>query len=297
MNKNGFFIIDKPLNVGSTDCVRVIKKLLNQKKVGHAGTLDFLATGVLVICVGKATKLIEYLQEEKKTYVAELKFGEETDTLDREGQIINTTDEKVSLESLKDIIDDFKGQIKQIPPMYSALKKDGQRLYDIARRGETVERKPRNVEVYNLEILEFDYENQICKIKTTVSAGTYIRTLGDDIGKALNNYAHLISLRRTSSSGFSINKAVKLKDLNEDNILDYLHPMKEALSNRRPLHVNDNLKKRLLNGMTMKIEEEYTGFVSVFDNSGNLLGVGNIFKTGKGYMLKLKKHLYIDESN
>lgn len=297
MTINGFFIIDKPLNVGSTDCVRVLKKLLNQRKVGHSGTLDFLATGVLVICAGKATKLIEYMQYSKKTYIAELQFGEETNTLDKEGIVINSTEEKINQNDLENILEEFKGDIVQIPPMYSALKKDGVRLYDLARKGEVVERKSRKVKIYDLELIEFNYSKQKAKLKATVSAGTYIRTLGDDIGKALNNYAHLSSLRRTECSGFTIDKAVKLKDLNENNVLDYLYPLEAATENLDSFIVSEDEKKRLLNGMTVNINADFTSeTVAIFNDNKNIIGIGRIFKTEKGYMLKLKKHLYLNES-
>lgn len=298
MTTNGFFVIDKPLNVGSTDCVRVLRKLLNQRRVGHSGTLDFLATGVLVICAGKATKLIEYMQYSKKTYITELQFGEETNTLDKEGVVINSTDRKVNKKDIEDVLEKFKGEITQIPPMYSALKKDGVRLYELARRGETVDRKSRNVTIYDLELLDFNYEKQIAKLKATVSAGTYIRTLGDDIGKALNNYAHLSSLRRIECSGFTIDKAVKLNDLNVNNIMDYLYPLESAVGNFDSFIVKEDEKKRLLNGMTVNINSDFTSEnIAIFNECKTLVGIGRIFKTEKGYMLKLKKHLYLDENN
>lgn len=298
MSYNGIIVVNKNKGIGSTDCVRIVKKLLNQKKVGHSGTLDFLATGVLVICLGKATKIIEYLQKQKKTYIADLKFGIETDTLDIEGNVISTSDEKIELSSFQKILDEFKGEITQIPPMYSALKHNGKRLYDLAREGIEIERKPRTATVYNLEILNFDYDNQTARIKTTVSAGTYIRTLIDDMGKKLDNYAHMTDLLRVESCGFHISDSIDLMNIEKEELIKKIMPIESAFENHSKFSVNNLEKKKLLNGMTVQVSSNFVNEeIVVLDDRENILGIGRLFQTTKGKMLKLIKHLYDNENN
>lgn len=292
MIKNGYIVVNKQKGTGSTDYVRMVKKLVNQKKVGHSGTLDMLAEGVLVICLGKATKLIEYLQKEKKTYIATIKFGEQTDTLDSEGVIINSSDIKVSLDELESVIPNFLGEIYQIPPMYSALKKDGKRLYELAREGITIERNKRNTTIYSLEVTDFDYENQEAIIKTTVSAGTYIRTLIDDIGESLDNFAYMKNLIRTQCSGFKISDSIILENENSDSINSKIIPFEEKLHSLDKFIIEDNILEKLKNGMTCKINTDQSNGEYFILNNKELIGIGNIFETPKGKMLKLSKHLY-----
>lgn len=298
MSYNGIIVIDKPKGIGSTDCVRLVRRTLNQKKIGHSGTLDFLATGVLVICLGKATKIIEYLQKEKKTYIAGIQFGAETDTLDVEGKILKTTDKKVSFEDFQQQISKFQGEIQQIPPMYSALKHKGKRLYDLARAGIEVKRRTRNVTVYNLEVIAFDYDNQTATIQTTVSGGTYIRSLIDDLGKSVDNYAHMTSLIRTESCGFKISDAISIENIQKENLVKNILPIELALNTLEKVFVSNLQKTMLLNGMTVQFESMLTNEeILVFDSGCNMLGVGHTFKTSKGNMLKLRKHLNIYENN
>ncbi|NLD16019.1 MAG: tRNA pseudouridine(55) synthase TruB [Tissierellia bacterium] len=298
MNYNGLIVVNKKKGIGSTDCVRKVKKVLNQKKVGHSGTLDFLATGVLVICLGKATRLIEYLQKQKKTYIAGMQFGAETDTLDIEGEIISTTKNIVQLEDLESKIKNFTGTITQIPPMYSALKQNGVRLYDLARAGINVERKSRNVTIYNLEIVDFDLNKQNAIIETTVSAGTYIRSLIDDLAKSVDSLAYMESLVRTESCGFNISEAIDIDNIEKEDLVKSIIPMEVALSNFDKIIVSETEKAKLLNGMTVPVNiEVIESEVLVMDIYNNILGIGNLFETTKGKMLKLKKHLYINENN
>lgn len=293
-NYNGFLVINKRKGIGSTDYVRMVKKIFNQKKVGHSGTLDLLACGVLVVCLGKATKTIEFLQEEKKTYIADIKFGQATDTLDAEGKIIEYTDKEVFLDDLNNILDNFVGQIKQIPPMYSALKYKGQRLYDLARKGINIEREERLTTIYSIELLDFSFEEQKAKIKTQVSAGTYIRTLVDDIGRSLGNFAYMSDLERVNCSGFSIDQAIDIIDQDEAYIksklidLDHIH-----LDMDKIIFADMDLIKRLKNGMTEPLDKNYKNGTYLIYHQDKILGIGNIFTTAKGTMLKLTKHLYV----
>ena len=200
-NINGLIIIDKPSGFTSHDVVSKVRGILSYRKVGHTGTLDPEATGVLPICIGKGTKVSDMLMNSDKEYVAEVKLGVVTDTQDIFGEVIATSDAScVTLQNVEDAIRHFTGDIRQIPPMYSAIKINGQKMYDLARKGIEVERKPRNITVYSIELLNF--EGDVFKIKVKCSKGTYIRTLCHDIGEYLGCGACMLSLRRTQSSAF-----------------------------------------------------------------------------------------------
>lgn len=290
---NGFLVVNKRKGIGSTDYVRMVKKIFNQKKVGHSGTLDLLASGVLVICLGKATKTIEYLQKQKKTYIAHIQFGKATTTLDAEGQVIESTDKKVEKKDLQAILENFVGEIKQIPPMYSALKHKGTRLYDLARQGITIERKERLTNIYSIELLDFSYTEQKAIIKTQVSAGTYIRTLIDDIGKSLDNLAYMSDLKRIHCSGFSIEEAIDIVDSEEDFIKNSLIDINKIQLEMNTLLLTDEVSvEKLKNGMTLQLSKaQDEGTYLIYFNK-NLIGIGDVFFTKKGTMVKLDKHLY-----
>jgi len=207
--KNGIIIIDKPVGITSAKVVSIVKKALNAKKVGHAGTLDPFAEGVLICCVNQATKLADFLLHGTKKYIAELKLGEETDTQDLTGTVISTAEpEDYSIETLKKVFKTFEGPLEQLPPVYSALKHKGVPLYKLARSGKPVQKPPRQVEIYSIAIL--DIALPLISFEVACSAGTYIRTLGADIGKMLGCGGHLNALKRTASSGFTLDQAVSL---------------------------------------------------------------------------------------
>jgi tRNA pseudouridine55 synthase len=211
---NGILIIDKPAGITSARVVSIVKKALNAKKVGHAGTLDPFAEGVLICCVNQATKLADFLLHGTKTYIAELKLGEETDTQDLTGTVISTTEpEYYSTKTIQRIFKGFEGSLEQLPPVYSALKHNGVPLYKWARNGQPVQKPPRTVEIYSITILEI--EMPLIRFEVSCSAGTYIRTLGADIGKMLGCGGHLNALKRTASSGFTLDQAVSLSALND----------------------------------------------------------------------------------
>jgi len=207
--KNGIIIIDKPVGITSAKVVSIVKKALNAKKVGHAGTLDPFAEGVLICCVNQATRLADFLLHGTKKYIAELKLGEETDTQDLTGTVISTAEpEDYSIETLKKVFKTFEGPLEQLPPVYSALKHKGVPLYKLARSGKPVQKPPRQVEIYSIAIL--DIALPLISFEVACSAGTYIRTLGADIGKMLGCGGHLNALKRTASSGFTLDQAVSL---------------------------------------------------------------------------------------
>lgn len=209
----GLVVIDKPAGCTSHDVVDRIRRLFGVSKVGHAGTLDPGATGVLLVGIGKATRLLTFLQGLAKQYRAAARFGISTTTQDAEGEVIAERPCSVSIEQLHDVAKRFVGEIKQLPPMVSAVKVGGEPLYKAARRGETVERQERTVRVYALEIEEFDADRNLATIFVKCSSGTYVRTLASDIGDALGCGAHLTSLRRLAVGSFVESAAVPLEEL------------------------------------------------------------------------------------
>ncbi|MDD6213816.1 MAG: tRNA pseudouridine(55) synthase TruB [Firmicutes bacterium] len=212
---DGIIVINKPIGKTSHDMVYFVRRLCGIKKVGHTGTLDPDATGVLPVCVGKATKAADMLTMSDKAYRAQLVFGMTTDTLDASGEILSDQPVHASHENIEKAIKSFIGEIEQIPPMFSAIKKDGKKLYDLARRGITVEREKRKVTIYDIEIIDIDTENYTAVIDVSCSKGTYIRTLCDDIGMKLGCGAYMNTLVRTKSSIFDISESFTEKQLLE----------------------------------------------------------------------------------
>lgn len=221
---NGALVIDKPVGPTSHDIVYRCRRILGKGvKVGHTGTLDPFASGVLVIVTGQATRLANYMQSSTKEYIAEIRLGEETDTYDREGRtVLQRPVPLLSEEEADSFLEHFRGPQQQIPPMYSAVKINGERLYKAARRNETVERPPRNIEIFSLVLLE--HSREILKLKINCSAGTYIRSLAYDLGREIGCGAHLHSLVRTRSGSFSLEEALKPEEI-EENPGNALIPM------------------------------------------------------------------------
>lgn len=209
---NGIVIIDKPSGWTSMDVCAKIRGILHEKRVGHGGTLDPMATGVLPVFVGQATRAVEFAENSRKEYIAGVRFGLVTDTQDVTGTVLETRAAAVSRAELESVLPRFTGDISQIPPMYSAVKIGGQRLYDLARKGKEVERKPRSITIYALELLEQTGETD-WTLRCTCSKGTYVRTLAHDIGRSLGCGAALYSLRRTMAAGFTLEQAVTLEDV------------------------------------------------------------------------------------
>lgn len=260
MTLSGFLNINKPLGITSHDVVALVRRSLKQHgfgkvKVGHAGTLDPLATGVLVICLGAATRLSDDVMHGEKQYRATLKFGETTDTYDAEGVVTQTRDASaLTLSQIEAVLPSFTGDILQVPPMYSAIKKDGKKLYDLARDGQTIEREPRAVTIRTLEIIAWD--NPTLVLDVTCSAGTYIRSLAYDLGEALGTGAHLTGLIRTYSGAFSLEHALTLETL--QNTADWqplLTPMQTALPQLPTLTITEEQARNLRFGRSLP----YTG--------------------------------------
>lgn len=225
---NGIIIVDKPEDYTSFDVVAVMRKLLGEKKVGHTGTLDPMATGVLPILLGRATKLQAFLPITEKEYIAKIKLGLATDTLDITGKVLSTVSICIKKKEFQTALESFVGEIDQLPPMYSAVQKDGVRLYALARKGIEVERSFRKVVISRLELLRFDEVLQEGELSISCSKGTYIRTLCDDIGKKLGCGAVLAGLQRTKACGFSLKDSISLDEARElalnNNLQKYILP-------------------------------------------------------------------------
>ena len=208
---DGILIIDKPTGWTSMDVCAKLRGILREKRIGHAGTLDPMATGVLPVFVGRATKAVQFAENGRKEYRAVLKLGTVTDTQDTTGTVLETHPVTVGADEVRAALEHFTGELLQLPPMYSALKVNGQKLYDLARQGKTVERKPRAITVYELELLEQSAPDELA-LRVVCSKGTYIRTLCHDLGQALGCGGCMAALRRTEASGFRIDEAVTLED-------------------------------------------------------------------------------------
>lgn len=226
-NLFGFLNVYKPEGITSHDVVSRLRKVTKIKQIGHTGTLDPFAKGVLPICIGKATRLIEYLNDDK-AYIATLQFGFSTTTYDIEGEVLKKYEKKITQEELIQALKDFEGEISQTPPIYSAIKVKGKKLYEYARSGQDVEIKPRNVTIEKIELKSFDYEKQIAEIYIKCSKGTYIRSIAYDIGEKLACGGHLIGLERVQAGKFLVENSVKLENLADISIVQekLINPLK-----------------------------------------------------------------------
>lgn len=248
----GLLLIDKPKDITSFGAVAKVKWLCGTKRVGHTGTLDPMATGVLPILVGRATLLSKYLLEADKEYVAEVKLGLTTDTLDITGNVLSTAEVDISLSQLETVARSFVGKIKQTPPMYSAIKKDGTPLYKLARQGVEVERPSREVTINSLEISGFN-GNEF-SMRVNCSKGTYIRSLADDLGKALGTGATLTSLRRVDTAGYKIVRCVNLESLTKENVAEFLINEEKAVEHYPLVSVSEKQAVRFSNGGALALE-------------------------------------------
>ena len=276
---NGVLNIFKPKGMSSFDAVRVVKKVAGTGKVGHTGTLDPEATGVLPICIGRATKIIDYIMDSEKVYEVTLKLGIRTTTYDLEGEVLEERDPShLTEEEILNSINSFKGEYSQIPPMYSALKQNGVRLYELARKGIEVERKGRLVNIYNLEDIKIN--NPYISMKVTCSKGTYIRSLCYAIGEKLGVFATMTQLNRAKTSVFSQEKSININELTKENINDYILSMEEALEKYDKIVVNKKYVKLLVNGVRVadgrftKDKVINNKLYRVYDDENNFIGLG-----------------------
>lgn len=243
---NGLVLLNKPKGITSFSAVSAVKRICREKRVGHTGTLDPMATGVLPVLLGRATRLCPFIMNEDKRYTATIKFGMTTDTLDITGSVLSQIPCRITQQQVTLILKEFMGEIVQIPPMYSAVKKDGVRLYELARMGIEVERKARTVNIKSVEILGHTEEN-VFELDVRCSKGTYIRSLVDDIGKRLGCGAVLVELCRTETAGFRLDDCITIEQLEarpEQNIL----PAQQAVGQLDEIFVSEAQAQRFLNG-------------------------------------------------
>lgn len=243
---DGILNVNKPRGLTSHDVVNRIRRIAGQRRVGHAGTLDPIATGVLLVCLGRATRVSEYLMHSTKVYRARVRLGVATDTYDAEGEVTEERPVDVDRETVEAALASFRGPILQVPPMYSALKHKGQPLYRLARQGKTIERDPRPVEIYRLELTAWDPPE--LTLEVACSAGTYIRSLAHDLGRMLDCGAHLAGLTRLASGDFKVEDSVTLEEVTPENYLDLLHPVDAALRDHPALHLDEEAARAVRSG-------------------------------------------------
>lgn len=281
----GFINIYKPKGKTSHDIVAILRRITKVKQIGHTGTLDPFAEGVLPICIGKATRLIEYLDDDK-AYIGTVQFGTATDTYDLEGKVVKTSEKKVKKDDVEKVLKIFEGEIEQKPPIYSALKVKGKKLYEYARKGEEVEIKSRKVEISEIKLLNFDEKNQNAEIYIACSKGTYIRSIANDMGEFLGVYGHLIKLVRVKAGGFCLEKSVKLEDLTINNVENNLVNPLEYL-NYPKYEVNEFEKEKISHGSSIKINDFNNQLVILMSNK-KILAIGNVenkeFKCSKVFV-------------
>ncbi|GMQ64559.1 tRNA pseudouridine(55) synthase TruB [Vallitalea maricola] len=279
---NGIINVYKEKGYTSFDVVAILRKKLKIKKIGHTGTLDPEAEGVLPVCVGKATKVADYITDTTKTYLATMTLGIETDTEDHTGNIISEKEVTCSKEQIEEAVNSFIGDYSQIPPMYSALKVNGKRLYQLAREGKTIERKARNIYIYNIDIINTYGTNVEMKVKC--SKGTYIRTLCADIGTKLGCGAHMSKLIRTQSSLFSIDSSIKLGEIDyyimNDKLNEIVTSIDKVFQDYNKLVVRSEYDKFLYNGNKLKVEFIKDGenvteqmHYRIYDENNNFIGI------------------------
>lgn len=288
----------KPKGMTSHDAVSFLRRTLKTRRIGHTGTLDPDASGVLPLCVERGTRIAEYLLDIDKEYIGELTLGLQTDTQDYSGKVINSSNKAVTGEEIKKVMSKYTGDIAQLPPMYSALKHNGKKLYELAREGKTVERKPRNITIYEQKILSIVNNNKIL-FHTKCSKGTYIRTLCDDIGRELGTYGYMSYLMRVGVGSFKIENSYSMdyiQSLAPEEISKIITPMDQALEHFKELIVPESLYSKLVNGVKLPIIDNskygVDGLFRVYCK-GEFIGVGKIITKDFERYLKMNKVLII----
>lgn len=286
-NISGIVLLDKPLGITSNRALQIVKRLYKAAKAGHTGSLDPLATGLLPLCLGEATKVSGFLLDADKRYLATMKLGVKTSSADAEGDIIETRSvENYSKKQINAAIKNFIGDIEQIPPMHSALKLDGQPLYKLAHQGIVIERKARSVHIFDIDILR--YEDDEIDIEVHCSKGTYIRTLAEDIGEKLGCGAHLSALRRTASGPFDIEDSVTIEELEAlvesgfEKMDNLLVPAEDALHDWKSVNLTKDAAFYLCRGQAVQVPKAPTsGLVRLFSEKKGFIGIGEILDDGR----------------
>ncbi len=281
---NGIIILDKPSGFTSFDAVAVMRGLSHQKKIGHTGTLDPMATGVLPVLLGKAAKALNFLPDTDKEYRAAFRLGERRDTGDITGEVVETNAAPVALEALESVLPRFRGEISQVPPMYSAVSVGGKRLYELARKGVEVDRPARQVTISALELLSYDPETREGTLRVSCSKGTYIRTLIEDLAKAAGSCGTMTALRRTRACGFTLEDARSLEELKalagEGKLEEVLFPVERLFSQYPEVTVSAAQARRFENGGGLDLvrvrKAPQGGLCRVKSPEGEFLGLGNV---------------------
>jgi tRNA pseudouridine55 synthase len=275
---SGVLVVDKPIGLTSHDVVQIVRKGTNIRRAGHTGTLDPRASGVLVILIGPAVRLSEYVSASDKRYQAIVRLGASTDTYDADGRITSSAPVTISEEQFEESLGQFIGEIEQVPPPYSAVKVKGRKAYEMAREGEEVDLQPRKIKVYNLELLEWAPPEAV--IDVYCSSGTYVRSLAHDLGNALGCGAHLVGLRRTKSGRFTLRDAVPLRRLRDSfeagNWYQYLIPAAEALSDWPAVELNMDQVEAIRHGHRVAAETGSTGWSRGISEQGELVALMEI---------------------
>ncbi len=293
---NVVLIFNKPKGFTSQDAVTKVKRILKCKKAGHAGSLDPIATGILLVCINEATKIAPLLMELEKEYLFKAKFGISTDTYDADGNVTKVVENfELKKEEIEQILTKYKGEIMQTPPMYSAVKIDGTPLYRLARKGIEVERKPKKVIIHSIKIEEFN--PPFVSFRVVCSKGTYVRALCNDIGEALGIGAHIVELERTRIGNFKIEESIdleELKKIKEKAISDAFLTIDKALYFIPSVIIGDALVRKFLNGNSVKIPSGIVpaGWVKVKDKTGKILGIG----FGNGVIIKPERIIWEEVS-
>ena len=273
---NGILIINKSKGYTSHDIVAKVKKITG-KKVGHTGTLDPLATGVLPLLIGKGTLCSKYLINHNKIYKVLLKLGIKKSTGDEEGDIVQEeiVDEEILNEkNVKTVLESFLGEQEQIPPIYSAIKVNGKKLYEYARKGQKVEIQPRKITIYDIELLKIDKENKEIQYEVSCSKGTYIRSLCEDIAKKMSTVGYMKELQRTKVGTFSIEQSIAVEDLNEKNIKEYIITIEELFKDLKNIELNEKKLQLFLNGVKLSFDLK-EGIYKIYSNE-QFIGIGVI---------------------
>lgn len=282
---DGFLNINKPEGMTSFDVIRRLRKITGIKKMGHIGTLDPAACGVLVVALNQATKLIEYMMDHDKKYRAEIILGKKSNTYDREGEILNVSSQKPSEDEIENILLKFEGEIDQIPPVYSALKIDGEPAYKRAREGEEIEMEKRKVVIHSIKLVEYKYP--VLTLDVHCGKGTYIRSIANDVGEKLGTGAYLSYLQRTAIDTFILEKSCTLEDIEKNGIENYLLPLKRGLNSIESLILTHQEYEKLKNGgfVKKKMPKNVDICAAIFNN--NLVGI--LEKAKPNTLIKFKK--------
>jgi tRNA pseudouridine55 synthase len=273
MSLEGILNIDKPGGITSHDVVNQVRRLSGIRRVGHAGTLDPLATGVILLCVGRATRLAEYLIGQSKSYVATIRLGQVTDTYDAEGEIIAETPVHASLADITQTLSHFHGRIQQKAPSYSAIKRGGQPLYKLARQGEVVEPPVREIHIYDLQLLTWD--DPFLQLELACSSGTYVRSLAHDLGQELGCGGHITALRRTSVGDFSLDHSIPLDELRNGEWTRHLLPSDSAVQHLPRMELSHEEAQRVQVGQRLERRDDHPDapLVRVYEPGGQFLGL------------------------